>query len=74
MSGPHASVIKLSKGRMYELIRAPIVTEKSTVITEYNQVTFRVPLDASKPEIRAAVEGLFNAQTIPGPSGAPLGR
>jgi len=64
MSGPHASDVKLSKGRMYELIRAPIVTEKSTVITEYNQVTFRVPLDASKPEIRAAVEGLFNVKVI----------
>lgn len=62
MSGPHATTVDLSKGRMYEIIRSPIVTEKSTVITEYNQITFRVPLDASKPEIRAAIEGLFDVK------------
>ena len=51
--------IKLSKERMYEIIRNPLITEKSTIISEYNQVSFRVPLTATKPEIRAAVEGLF---------------
>ncbi|MAE43449.1 MAG: 50S ribosomal protein L23 [Magnetovibrio sp.] len=48
-----------SKERIYELIRSPIMTEKSTMISEYNQVSFRVPLNASKPEIKAAVEELF---------------
>ena len=53
---------KLTREQMYDLILSPVVTEKATRITEHNQVTFRVPLDASKPEIRAAVEGLFNVK------------
>jgi len=48
-----------SKERIYELLRAPVITEKSTLLSEFNQVSFRVPMDASKPEIKAAVEDLF---------------
>ncbi len=51
-----------SRARMYEIIRSPIVTEKATLLSEFNQVTFRVPMDATKPEIRAAVEGLFKVK------------
>jgi large subunit ribosomal protein L23 len=51
-----------SKERMFELVRAPVVTEKATLISEHNQVTFRVPLDANKFEIRAAVENLFKVK------------
>ncbi|MBP2228062.1 large subunit ribosomal protein L23 [Azospirillum agricola] len=47
---------------MYDLILAPVITEKSTLVSEHNQVTFRVPLTATKPEIKAAVEGLFNVK------------
>ena len=54
--------IKLSKERMYDIVRFPIITEKATLVAEYNQVIFRVPLDATKPEIRAAVEGLFGVK------------
>lgn len=53
---------KLSQARMYDLVRSPVVTEKSTMASQHNQVTFRVPLDASKPEIKAAVEGLFKVK------------
>ena len=53
---------KVSPERMYDLIRSPVVTEKSTMGSQHNQVTFRVPLDASKPEIKAAVEGLFKVK------------
>jgi large subunit ribosomal protein L23 len=56
------AVVKLSRQRMYDLIRSPVVTEKSTMGSEHNQVTFKVPLDATKPEIKAAVEGLFNVK------------
>jgi large subunit ribosomal protein L23 len=49
----------ISKERMYDIIRSPVITEKSTLITQFNQVTFRVPMDATKPEIKQAVEGLF---------------
>jgi Ribosomal protein L23 len=52
----------VSQERMYDLILAPVITEKSTMASEHNQVTFRVPLSATKPEIKAAVEGLFNVK------------
>ncbi|MGQ9369682.1 50S ribosomal protein L23 [Azospirillum sp. ST 5-10] len=52
----------VSRERMYDLILAPVITEKSTLGSEHNKVTFRVPLSATKPEIKAAVEGLFNVQ------------
>lgn len=56
------SKVTLSKERMYDIIRAPVITEKATMGSEHNQVTFKVPLDASKPEIRAAVEGVFGVK------------
>lgn len=52
----------LSKERMYEIIRSPVITEKATMGSEHNQVTFRVSLNASKPEIAAAIEGLFGVK------------
>ena len=51
-----------SRQRMLEVIRAPVITEKSTRQSEHNQVTFRVALDATKPEIKASVESLFNVK------------
>lgn len=57
----NSSVI-LNKEKMYDIIRSPLITEKSTIISEFNQVSFRVPLSATKPEIRAAVEGLFSVK------------
>ena len=48
--------------RLYEVIRSPVITEKSTMISAFNQVMFRVPLDATKPEIRQAVEKLFDVK------------
>jgi large subunit ribosomal protein L23 len=56
------SEIKVSQERKYELVRRPVVTEKSTLASEHNQVAFEVPLDASKPEIKAAVEDLFKVK------------
>jgi large subunit ribosomal protein L23 len=47
---------------MYDIIVAPVITEKSQRISEANQVVFRVRGDASKPEIKQAVEGLFNVR------------
>ena len=54
--------IKLTREQMYDLVRAPVITEKSTMGSEHNQVTFRVPLTANKRELKAAVEGLFNVK------------
>jgi large subunit ribosomal protein L23 len=61
MSGSaRASRKGLSREAMYQIIRNPVITEKATMLSERNQVVFRVALDATKPEIKAAVEGLFN--------------
>ena len=46
----------------YDVILAPVVTEKSTMGAENNQVTFRVAVDSSKPEIKAAVEAIFDVK------------
>ena len=51
--------VEPSLERKFELSRSPVVTEKSTLLSEFNQVSFRVPISASKPEIKAAVEDLF---------------
>ena len=51
--------VNVSKERMFDIVRAPVITEKATAGSEHNQVTFRVPLDASKPEIKFAVENIF---------------
>ena len=49
--------------RLMQIILAPIVTEKATMVADKNQqVTFRVIADATKPEIKAAVELLFKVE------------
>ena len=52
----------MNREQMYDLILGPVITEKSTQATEHNQVTFRVPLEATKPEIKAAVETIFKVK------------
>ncbi len=47
---------------MYEIIREPHVTEKATMGSEHGQVTFRVPLSATKPQVKMAVEVLFGVK------------
>ncbi len=51
-----------SEGEMLRIIRAPHITEKATLISEHNQVTFKVAIDATKPAIAAAVEHLFKVK------------
>jgi large subunit ribosomal protein L23 len=46
----------------YDVILSPVITEKATKLTEANQVVFRVTLDATKPAIAKAVEGLFKVK------------
>ena len=62
MSVAKTSAIKVSRARMYEVIRSPLITEKTTNGSEFSQVTFRVSMDATKPEIKQAVEGLFKVK------------
>jgi len=46
----------------YDVIVAPHITEKTTLLSEHNAVVFKVASDASKPEIKAAVELMFKVQ------------
>ncbi len=46
----------------YDTIIAPVITEKSTYASEHNKVVFKVANKATKPEIKAAVEALFNVK------------
>ncbi|WP_262695636.1 50S ribosomal protein L23 [Kordiimonas aquimaris] len=46
----------------YDVIKSPIITEKATLGSENNQVTFKVAINATKPEIKAAVEALFDVK------------
>jgi large subunit ribosomal protein L23 len=43
----------------YDVVLAPHITEKSTLLSEHNAVVFKVASDATKPQIKAAVEALF---------------
>lgn len=52
----------IPREEMYRIIQSPVITEKATAMSAANIVVFRVPLDASKPEIRQAVEGLFGVK------------
>ena len=56
MAKKQASAVDL---RHYDVILAPHITEKATLLSENNAVVFKVAGDASKPEIKAAVEALF---------------
>jgi large subunit ribosomal protein L23 len=53
---------KRKKADAHDLIRAPVITEKSTLVSEHNQVVFKVAKDATKTEIKAAIEKLFNVK------------
>lgn len=48
--------------RHYDVISSPVITEKSTLVSDFNQVIFNVPGTASKPQIKAAVEALFGVK------------
>ncbi len=52
----------MSALRHYDTILAPVITEKTTLLSEKNQVVFRVPLEATKKDVKEAVEKLFNVK------------
>jgi len=47
---------------IYDVIRSPVITEKSTMASEHNQIVFNVAKTATKPKIKEAVEKLFNVK------------
>ena len=48
--------------RHYDVIVSPVITEKSTNASEYNKIVFKVRTDATKPQIKEAVEKLFDVK------------
>jgi len=59
---------------LYEMIRTPVITEKATMGSQYNQVTFRVPVSARKPDIRLAVEAVFKVKVVKINTSTQLGK
>ena len=51
-----------SEAKNYDVIMAPVVTEKSTQLSEFNQIMFKVSRRATKPQIKEAVEALFDVK------------
>jgi large subunit ribosomal protein L23 len=54
----------MSSLQAYDVILAPVITEKSSEASEANQVVFKVRVDATKPQIKAAVEQLFGVKVV----------
>ena len=52
----------MSKEKFYNIIISPAITEKGTMVSEMNQIVFNVAPNATKPEIKAAIEGLFGVK------------
>ena len=52
----------MSTEQYYDVIRAPVITEKATIASENNQIVFRVAIDADKKIIKEAVEALFDVK------------
>jgi large subunit ribosomal protein L23 len=51
-----------SDPRHYDVILSPVITEKATNASEHNKVIFKVAMDATKPQIKEAVEKLFDVK------------
>ncbi|WP_173582019.1 50S ribosomal protein L23 [Acetobacter musti] len=54
----------MSREAMFDIVRAPLITEKATALSEKNQMVFKVALSATKPEIKVAVETLFGVKVL----------
>ncbi len=52
----------MTKEHYYDIIKSPAITEKGTLASEHNQIVFNVARDATKPDIKKAVEGLFGVK------------
>ena len=55
---------KISTQKLYEIIRNPLVSEKSTYVSQFNYYVFKVSNNSTKPQIKQAVEKLFDVKVI----------
>ena len=53
---------KISKERTFEVIRSPLISEKSTFVSQFNYYVFKVCNDSNKSEIKQAIQDLFNVE------------
>lgn len=54
----------VSDEKIFEVIRSPIISEKSTFVSQFNHYVFRVSVNSNKSEIKAAVEKIFNVKVL----------
>ena len=52
----------MSKLNVFDVIRAPLITEKATLLSEHNKVSFKIAPTATKTDVKAAVEQLFKVK------------
>lgn len=52
------------KAHHYDVLQAPVITEKSTMASEHGKVVFRVKPESTKPQVKSAVEALFNVDVL----------
>lgn len=48
----------------YDVVTKPVITEKSTLVSEYNQVVFKVANTATKPQIKEAIEAIYDKKVV----------
>ena len=53
-----------AEAKHYDVIRKPVITEKATMASEHNAVVFEVAMDATKPQIKEAVQALFGVDVV----------
>lgn len=54
----------ISEGKKFEIVRSPLVSEKSTFVSQFNHYVFKVSISSTKSEIKTAVEKLFNVKVL----------
>ena len=54
--------MKISQNKAYQVILNPLVTEKSTQLSEFNKMVFSVPINATKLEVKSSVEKIFSVK------------
>tara|TARA_B100000927_G_C16391093_1_gene439357 strand:- start:306 stop:611 length:306 start_codon:yes stop_codon:yes gene_type:complete len=55
---------KISNEKLYEIVRNPLISEKSTFISQFNYYVFKVSSRSNKPQIKQAIERLFNVKVL----------
>ena len=54
--------LKISQNKAYQIILNPLVTEKSTQLSEFNKMVFSVPVNATKLEVKSSIEKIFSVK------------